>query len=89
MIDGSKVPGCASAAALTMTRPCVIRQVIDVERTVPEPGVRECLAQRAAREARLAVRHHAQGDDAALGFIRPGQHQLRAVHRLLFEHAHR
>jgi hypothetical protein len=38
MIDGSKVPGCASAAALRTHAALRIRQVIDVERTVPEAG---------------------------------------------------
>ena len=53
-----------------------------------KPAAAERLAQRAARKRGSLLRHHAQRDDAPLGFARPGQHQLRSAHRLLIEHAH-
>ena len=36
MIEGSNVPGCASAAAAQQDAAVFIGQVIDVERAVPE-----------------------------------------------------
>ena len=50
------------------TRPLGIRQVIDVERAVPETGAARTPGAACARETRLALRHHAQRDDAAFGF---------------------
>ena len=47
-------------------------------------------AWRRARPANRgsASRNHAHSDDAPFGFVRPGEHQLRSVHRLFVEHAH-
>ena len=49
-----------------------------------KPALAKAWRNAAAREARLAARNHAQRDDAALGFARPGEHQLRSAHRLFY-----
>ena len=53
-----------------------------------KPAALNAWRSSATLKSRLALRNHAQRDDAPLFLVRPGEHQLRAAHRLFVEDAH-